>query len=96
MRSGESYEDALRREVEEELNLDVGQFPWRLLGHLTPYDDGVSMFMKVYEIQYAETPQWNPDDFVESYWLWPGEVLDRIQNGALAKGDLSLLIAKFY
>jgi isopentenyldiphosphate isomerase len=94
--SGESYEDALQREVAEELNLDIRQVPWRLLGHLTPYDDGVSMFMKVYEIQCDETPKWNPDDFVESYWLWPGEILDRIEDGALAKGDLSVLVAKFY
>jgi 8-oxo-dGTP pyrophosphatase MutT (NUDIX family) len=96
VRSSESYEDALKREVVEELNLDIEQVPWRLLGHLTPYDDGVSMFMKVYEIQDDETPRWNLDDFVESYWLWPWEVLDRIQKGARAKGDLSLLIKKFY
>ena len=96
VRSDESYEDALQREVAEELNLDIGQVSWRLLGHLTPYDDGVSMFMKVYEIQYNETPQWNPDDFVESYWLRPNEILERIQNGDRAKGDLQLLIAKYY
>ena len=96
MRSGESYEDALKREVQEELNLDIDQVQWRLLGHLTPYDDGVSMFMKVYEIQANETPRWNPGDFVESYWLWPWEVLDRMKNGARAKDDLGLLIDKFY
>ena len=96
VRSGESYEDALKREVQEELNLDIAKLPWRLLGHLTPYDDGVSMFMKVYEIRADETPQWNVDDFIESYWLWPWEVLDRIKNGARAKGDLKLLIDKFY
>jgi isopentenyldiphosphate isomerase len=96
VRSGESYEDALKREVQEELNLDIDQVRWHLLGHLTPYDDGVSMFMKVYEIQANETPRWNVDDFIESYWLWPWEVLDRIQNGVRAKGDLWLLIKRFY
>ena len=96
VRSGESYEGALKREVAEELNIDIEQVPWRLLGHLTPYDDGVSMFMKVYEIQDNETPHWNLDDFVESYWLWPWEVIDRIKKGARVKGDLSLLIEKFY
>lgn len=94
--SGESYEDALKREVQEELNWDLEQRPWHLLGHLTPYDDGVSMFMKVYEIQDDETPQWNLDDFVESYWLWPWEILDRIQQGDRAKSDLPLLVETFY
>jgi isopentenyl-diphosphate delta-isomerase len=96
VRSGESYEDALKREVEEELNLDIEQVPWRLLGHLTPYDDGVSMFMKVYEIQNDEAPPWNLDDFVESYWLWPWEIMDRVRNGEHVKGDLPLLVEKFY
>ena len=96
VRSGESYEDALQREVKEELNLDIEQAPWRLLGHLTPYDDDVSMFMKVYEIQGDETPQWNSDDFVESYWLWPWEIMDRVRQGERAKDDLPLLVEKFY
>ncbi len=96
VRSGESYEEALKREVREELNLDVAQAGWHLLGHLTPYNDNVSMFMKVYEIKGNETPQWNSDDFVESYWLWPWEILARIQAGERAKDDLPLLVEKFY
>ncbi len=96
VRSGESYEDALKREVAEELNLDIEHVPWRLLGHLTPYDDGVSMFMKVYEIQDDETPRWNSDDFVEASWLWPREIRDRVRNGERVKGDLPLLMEKFY
>jgi isopentenyl-diphosphate delta-isomerase len=59
VKSGESYEDALKRELKEELNLDLEQVPCRLLGYLTPYDDGVSMFMKVYEIHDHRTPEWN-------------------------------------
>lgn len=96
VRSGESYEDALQREVEEELNLDIGRVSWRLLGHLTPYDDGVSMFMKVYELLDNETPRWNKDDFVESYWLWPWEIMDRVRNGEHVKDDLPLLVERFY
>jgi isopentenyldiphosphate isomerase len=96
LRSGESYEEALKREVREELNLAIAQVRWRELGHLTPYDDGVSMFMKVYEMQGNETPRWNTDDFVESYWLWPWEIMDRIRNGERVKDDLPLLVERFY
>lgn len=86
----------MRREVEEELNIDIGRVSWHLLGHLTPYDDGVSMFMKVYELQDNETPQWNQDDFVESYWLWPWQIMDWVQNGEPVKDDLPLLVKRFY
>ncbi len=96
VKSGESYEDALKRELKEELNLDLEQVHCRLLGHLTPYDDAVSMFMQVYEIQDNRTPEWNRDDFVEAFWLRPQEVLERIRRGEQAKDDLPKLIEIFY
>ena len=96
VRSGESYDDALKREVREELNLDLEHVPWQLLGHLSPYVDGISMFMQVYEIHSDETPRWNSDDFVEACWLYTEQILDRIRNGDPAKGDLPLLIERFY
>jgi isopentenyl-diphosphate delta-isomerase len=94
--SGESYEDALKREVKEELALDVEHLPCRQLGYLTPYNDEVSMFMKVYEIRSEQTPNWNPNDFVEACWLWPEEILKRVQEGERVKDDLPRLIEKFY
>lgn len=96
VKSGESYEDALKREVKEELALDVEYFPCRLLGYLTPYNDEVSIFMKVYEIRSEQAPNWNPNDFVEAYWFWPHEVLKRVQDGECVKDDLPRLIGKFY
>ncbi len=94
--SGESYEDAMKREVKEELNLDVDSVPWQVLGHLTPYKDGVSAFMKVYEIISNETPAYNPEDFIEYFWLRPQDVLDRVRDGERAKDDLPKLIHIFY
>lgn len=94
--SGESYEAALQRELQEELNLDLGQVAWSLLGHLSPYRDGVSMFMNVYEIRSDATPAWNPDDFIEAAWFDVGELQNQIQSGDLVKGDLPFLIEKFY
>lgn len=57
---------------------------------------GVSAFMKVYRIFSDNTPAFNPDDFVEYFWLKPEEVLDRIANGDKAKDDLPILIKFFY
>lgn len=96
VQSGETYDLALRRELTEELNLDLGQVDWRWLAHLSPYEHAVSMFMHVYEIRSDEAPTWNADDFVESHWLHPHEVLERIQQGDCAKGDLPLLIQRLY
>lgn len=96
VKSGESYEAALAREVQEELNLDIHQIRCSLLGHLSPYTDKVSMFMQVYELHSDETPRWNPEDFVEAYWLRVEEIQQKIRAGELVKGDLPLLIEKFY
>ncbi|MBP9855715.1 MAG: NUDIX hydrolase [Candidatus Pacebacteria bacterium] len=93
--SGESYDDTFKRETMEELNINVDQVKYRLLGKLTP-EDGVSSYMQVYEISLDEAPNYNPDDFVEYFWLTPAEVLKRIEEGEKTKTDLPTLIKKFY
>jgi isopentenyl-diphosphate delta-isomerase len=57
--SGETYEDTLKRETQEELNIDTDKVSCRLLGHLTPQKDSVSANMNVYEIKMDETPDYN-------------------------------------
>jgi len=78
------------------LNINTDQVSYRLLGKLTPEADGVSAYMQVYEIRLDEVPNYNPADFVEYFWLTPVEVLKRISEGDKAKGDLAMLIKKFY
>ncbi len=94
--SGESYEAAFRRELNEELNLDLDGLCWRQLGKLTPHEDHVSAFMTVYEISSDSTPQFNRDDFIEAFWLMPEEALARIEQGEFAKDDLPVLIRRFF
>lgn len=96
VRSGESYEEAFKRETSEELNLDIDKVEWSLLGGLTPHDHGVSAFMRVYEIRTNQLPSYNTSDFVESFWLTPKEILDKICHGDRAKGDLPKLVKLFY
>jgi len=94
--SGESYEQAFKRELEEELNIQADNFEWKLLGHLTPAKDHVSVFMQVYELYGDIAPQYNPNDFTEYSWMTPAELLQKIEAGAPSKSDLPILIRKFY
>ena len=93
--SCESYQQALYREASEELNIDIGQYKNRLLGHLKPAD-GVSSFMNVYEIIMDETPHFNTNDFVEYFLLSPNDILEKVSNGEKAKTDLVKLVKLFY
>lgn len=94
--SGETYDESFKRELAEELNLDADTMPWKMIGHLTPGEHGVSAYMNVYEIRTDEVPSFNPDDFTEYYWLTSEELLQRITDGDGAKGDLPKLVRKFY
>lgn len=94
--SGETYDRAFERETAEELNLDTKNLNYSLKGHLSPYKDGISAFMQVYEIRLDTTPSYNKNDFVESYWLYPQEILERLKNGDKSKNDLPKLLEIFY
>jgi isopentenyldiphosphate isomerase len=93
--SGETYDDAFAREVFEELAIDVSKVEHRLLGKLTP-KDGVKIFQQVYEIKSDTTPNYNPDDFIESSWVTPQEIVEKIEGGEKAKSDMAFIIRKFY
>lgn len=90
--SEETYEDALRRELREELNLDLDRQAWRCLAYLSPYEQPLSAFMKVSAITTDREPDYNPADFVEAFWGSPAQVLARIASCDRAKDDLPTLI----
>jgi len=94
--SGETYDEGFKRELIEELNIDADKTPWKMIGHLTPDSDGVSASMNVYEIRTNDAPNFNPHDFVEYYWLSPEEFFEKLAEGDVSKGDLPILIRKFY
>lgn len=94
--SGETYLEACKKEVREELNIDITATSYTALGKMNPHGDNVSAFMTVYEIGTDETPNYNPIDFSEHYWLTPQEILDRITKGDISKNDLPKLLRKFY
>jgi isopentenyl-diphosphate delta-isomerase len=90
--SGEDYLTAFRRELHEELNLVLDDVDWKLSGHLTPHQHHVSCYMHLYEIRFKQEPDFNWDDFIEYYWLYPHEVIERLKNGDKSKDDLPKLI----
>ncbi|HLC86425.1 MAG TPA: NUDIX domain-containing protein [Candidatus Nanoarchaeia archaeon] len=94
--SGESYYEAFKRETKEEIDVDIITNGFTYLGHLTPQQYGVSAYMEVYEIKLDEVKNYNKDDFVEYYWLYPKEVIERLTNGDKAKDDLPKLVKHFY
>lgn len=93
--SGETYDDAFRRETMEELNIDIEMVSWRLLGKATPAH-GLSAFQTVYEIPYDAEPRFNKNDFLEGYWYHPPHLLRSIEHGEKAKDDLPRLVRLFY
>lgn len=96
VQSGETYEQALKREVEEEIGFDLDKVDWRQLGYFSPYKDGTSTFMKVFEIRSDKTPDYNKDDFCEAFWISPEELLKRIEAGESSKKDIPKLVKLFY
>lgn len=94
--SGETYEQAFMRELHEELGLDATTVPWKLLGTMTPQQDGTSAFMHVYEIPVTSAPPFNPQDFTEYFWLSPAEFFAKLAAGDVSKDDLPILVKKFY
>jgi isopentenyldiphosphate isomerase len=93
--SGESYDEAFRRETLEELNIDMSRASYRLLGKLSP-KDGVSAFMNVYEVKTDVAPAYNPADFIGFFWLKPEALIDKINSGDISKGDLPRLVKHFF
>ena len=93
--SGESYEEAFKRELQEELNIDSDKIPYKIKGIVKP-SEGVHGFTLVYEIQTENTPKYNKNDFIDSFWISPEKLLKRIEEGDKAKGDLTILVKKLY
>ncbi|CAN5902481.1 NUDIX hydrolase [soil metagenome] len=94
--AGESYEAALIRETQEELNVVLTSADYRELGYLNPVTHGLSAFMKVFEIGQDDAPDYNTDDFSSSEWVKPAILLERLAHGEAAKGDLEKLVRLFY
>lgn len=96
VKSGETYDQAFKRELQEELNIDADKIEFHILGKVTPQNNKTSCFSTIYEIKSDLAPKFNKNDFIEYFWLTPREFLKRIENGDKAKSDLPKLVKLFY
>ena len=63
--SGETYEQAFKRELQEELGLDADTITYEMIGKLNPYDHATSAFMQVYKIHLNQVDDYNAQDFCD-------------------------------
>lgn len=94
--SGENYEQSFIRELAEELNINALDVNYKEIAYLNPKDHHVSAFMKVYEIQAEQAPNFNTNDFIKGNWMLPKDVIDILNNNVLGKPDLLKLLKLLY
>ncbi|MBP9764726.1 NUDIX domain-containing protein [Candidatus Babeliales bacterium] len=90
--SGETYDQAFKRELQEELALDADTIEYTCVGKLSPMQHDTSAFMYVYCIRTNQVPQFNTDDFSHYMWIKPDLLLSKIEQGEPAKGDLKKMV----
>lgn len=93
VKAGETYEEALAREAQEELNMDISRENVYLWKKFYPYEHGLSCHMKVFFIFTNETPEFNRDDFHIGEWYFPGTIKKKVLAGAKTRSDVAILLS---
>ena len=94
--AGETYKQAFARELMEELRIDINVKSYEHIGNLNPNEHNTSAYMKVYLIRTDNIPNYNTNDFIESFWLYPKELLDLIGSGDKSKDDLPIIVKNLF
>lgn len=94
--SGETYEQALLREVQEELGIDLTVTRYEEVAYMTPYTHNTSAFTRVYRVYQNEVPDYCHGDFCEYFWLTPQELVALLEQGEPAKSDLIKMTRHVY
>lgn len=92
---GETFREALQKEVREELGWDIKQLPVQEIGKFGP-NDGLDTVSMVYEILSDKKPDLNPEDFVSAQWIKPENLARMIREGHPAKSNLLPLLRLVY
>lgn len=92
----ETYTQAFKRELMEELNIDANLIAYKHIGNLNPHQHNTSAFMQIYLIHTNDVPNYNTNDFIEYLWIKPHALLNRLNSGDKGKGDLPKIVEIFF
>jgi mutator protein MutT len=96
VQSGETYEQAMIRELDEEVNLSFNSLSNRLLEHVAPIAEHGPYHKKVFEvIVNSSIISLNMDDFSEYRWLASEQII-ALEGKEPMCPDLIYLVKKFY
>lgn len=86
--SGESYDDAVVRGFEEELNMVVTIDQLQQFSITKPRPGMPAYFTGNYILRSNVDPSYNLNDFTGAEWLTPTELIDRLKSGDSGKQSL--------
>ena len=96
VQAGESYEQALQREIEEEIGLKSTDYTHTLLGYTTPKIDDTFGHVAVYELISMREFIYNPDDFCEMRLLSLQDLHVLCAQNDQVSHNLPIYMKKFY
>jgi isopentenyldiphosphate isomerase len=97
VQAGETYQQALIREAQEEIRIDISKDSFKYLGKLTPHEHGAFCFAAIYELEIDSAPKnWNKDEIGDWYWMTADQILERCTDDEKFKDSLPMIINHFY
>ncbi len=96
VQSGETYEQALTREVFEETGIVFDSLQCSYLGSANPWHHGAMGFVYAYQIKIKDKISFISDEFSELFWLTPEEIQQKIDAGEKVTRNMPILLSLFY
>jgi ADP-ribose pyrophosphatase YjhB (NUDIX family) len=96
VQSGKTYNQAMARELYEEVGLYLYEYTWRLLGYTRSNTDDTIGHVAVYELYCDMDIAYNNDDFCEYRVFSLAQVLQLCAQNKEVTHNIPIYFAKFY